>query len=512
VNGQGDIDEREYQGYLSTATRQAGFTFAGRVFGLALGFVVQAVVARLLGAEALGVFVLAWTIVMGLGVLTTFGFEGSFCRYIAMYVGQGREDRARAVLAHGVRFGLLASVVAAVALALLRRPLALSVFKEPRLEQALLVISLAMVPYTLSLLYAAALRAVKDMKRSVIASEISFRVSRLVVFLALFFLGMRLQGIVTATVLAYAVSMAIGIVFVRRRAPYLVAGPAGDIPRREFTGYSASMLAETTTAFALTQSGRLFLGFYMSAADVGIYNVVALLASLAMLFTMSFNAIFSPIIADVYHRGNEKLMASLLRAITRWIVLLTLPVLAWLIVAGRSVLGLFGTEFVAGYAALVVLTAAQVVDSMCASVSSCLAMTRFQRFNVVNIVAMAVVSVALNATLIPRMGIAGAAVATGIAIVLVNVARLVEGRVLLGVVPYDRSTLKVAVTGAVLMGLAVAARRALAAPEGWPWSVAVLVAGYAVTAGLTLALGVGAEDRAVLGGVLRRLRRSEGGE
>ncbi len=368
-----------------------------------------------------------------------------------------------------------------------------------------------MIPYTLSRIYAAALRAVKDMKLSVVASEISFRVSRLVFFLVLFLIGMKLQGIVTATILAYTVSMITGIVLIKRRAPYLLGrGPDADIPKREFLLYSGSMLAETATAFALTQSGRLFLGFYLSATDVGIYNVVALLASLATLFTMSFNSIFSPIIADVYHRGNEKLMVSLLDAITRWIILLTLPVFAWLCLAGTGILSLFGPEFVVGYAALVVLALAQLLDSMTGSIASCLAMTKYQRFNVYNTIAMAIVSVVLNAVLIPRMGIVGASVGTAVAIVLVNVARLIEGKVLLGLVPYDRSTLKVVVTGAVLIGLTVAARRTLTIPHDWYWSGALLLACYGVTALVTLALGVKEEDRAILAGVLRRLGRGRG--
>jgi O-antigen/teichoic acid export membrane protein len=506
-------DRAEYEGYLSTATKGAGFTFVGRLFGLVFGFAVQAVVARLLGADILGVFVLAWTIVMGLGILTTFGFEGSFCRYIAMYVAQGQEGKARAILSYGARFGLIASVVAAVALVAFRGPLSISVFKEPRLEQALLVISLAMIPYTLSRIYAAALRAVKDMKLSIIASEISFRLSRLVLFLLLFLVGMRLQGIVTATILAYTVSMLTGIIFIRRRAPYLLGrGPAADVPKREFLAYSGSMLAETTTAFALTQSGRLFLGFYLTATDVGIYNVVALLASLTTLFTVSFNAIFSPIIADVYHRGNEKLMVSLLDAITRWIILLTLPVFVWLVLAGEGVLSLFGAEFVVGYAALVVLGVAQLLDCMTGSIASCLAMTKYQRYNVYNTVAMAVVSVVLNAVLIPRMGIVGASVGTAGAIILVNIARLIEGKVLLGLIPYDRSTLKVAVTGAVLLGLALAARRTLTIPHDWYWSGFLLLLCYAVALLVALLLGIKEEDRAILASVLRKLGRAGRGQ
>jgi O-antigen/teichoic acid export membrane protein len=513
VSKQPDFDEREYRGYLSTATKEAGFTFMGRLFGLLFGFVVQAVTARLLGADILGVFVLAWTIVMGVGLLTTLGFEGSFCRYIPMYIAQGRNDRARTIVSYSVRFGLAASVIVAAAIVLFRGPLSTTVFKEPRLDRALLVISLAMIPYTLSRIYAAVLRAVKDMKLSVIASQVYFSVPRLVIFLVFFFVGMRLQGIVTATILAYTVSTIAGIVFIRRKAPFLLErAPDADIPKREFLLYSGSMLAETTTAFALTQSGRLFLGFYLSATDVGIYNVVALLASLATLFTVSFNAIFAPIIADVYHRGNEKLMASLLDAITRWIILLTLPVFAWLVLAGEGVLSLFGTEFVVGYVALVVLGVAQLLDCMTGSIASCLAMTKYQRYNVYNTVAMAVVSVVLNAVLIPKMGIVGASVATAGAIILVNVARLIEGKVLLGLIPYDRSTLKVAATGAVLLGLTLLARHTLTIPRDWYWTGLLLIACYAVALLVALLLGIKEEDRAILASVLRKIARTGRGQ
>ena len=217
----------------------------------------------------------------------------------------------------------------------------------------------------------------------------------------------------------------------------------------------------------------------------------------------------------MYHRGNHALVGSLLNVVTRWIVLLTLPVFAWLVVAGEPLLGLFGREFVVGYTAVVVLAVAELFDSTSGSVSSCLAMTKYQRYNVYNIAAMAVVSVVLNALLIPRMdrmgpgmGLVGASAATAGAIVLVNMARLIEGKALLGLVPFDRSTIKVAVTGTVLITMAVAARWTLDIPKEWYWVVALLVICYAVTAGLTLLLGVSEEDRVVLASLMRKLGRA----
>ncbi len=498
----------EYERYLSKATREAGFTFFGQVFALGFGFVANVVIARLLGADVLGVFVLAWTVVMAASVLTTFGFEGGFVKYISMYVGQGKQAEARSVFAFGISFGLVAAALGTVAIILLRRPLAHSFFKEPRLDHALLLISFAMIPYTVTRLQGAALRALKDMRRSIIGTEIWYRVPRLAVFVLLFYMGFRLTGIVGAVVIACGFSALATLRFLRARGPFLLGGgPRAVVPRRELVTYSSQMLAETVTAFALMQSGRLVLGYYLPSADVGVYNVVVLLSTLAMLFTFSFNAIFSPMIAEVYHRGSVDIMRSLLHAITRWILVLTLPMFAWLLVSGEGMLSIFGEEFVRGYWALVILAAAQVTEGVAGSVSSCLAMTKYQRYNVYNILVMAAVSVALNVYLVPRIGIVGAAVATGAAIVLVNAARLIEGKLLLNVFPYDRASLKIAATAVVLLGLAAAVRRWTPVPRDWYWTAASLVLCYGVAAGVTLLLGIEREDRLIWSTILRKLRR-----
>lgn len=504
----GGPGEAEYERYLSKATKEAGFTFFGQIFALGFGFVANAVIARLLGADVLGVFVLAWTVVMAVSILTTFGFEGGFVKYISMYVGQGEEARARSVFAFGIGFGLVAGALGTAAVMLLRRPLAHSFFKEPRLEHALLLIAFAMIPYTLTRLQAAALRALKDMRRSIIGAEIWYRVPRLAIFLLLFYAGFRLTGIVGAVVIACGFSAVATLRLVKARGPFLLGGgPRTAIPRRELVTYSSQMLAETTTAFALMQSGRLVLGYYLPSADVGVYNVVVLLATLATLFTFSFNAIFSPMIAEVYHRGSVDLMKSLLHAITRWILVLTLPMFAWLFVSGEGILSIFGEEFVRGYWALAVLAAAQVLEGAGGTVASCLAMTKYQRYNVYNILVMAVVSVGLNVYLVPRMGIGGAAVATGAAIALVNAARLIQGNLLLKVFPYDRTSLKIVVTAVVLIGLAVVVRARVAVPSGWGWTAGTLVLCYAVGAGVTFLLGIEREDRLIWSTLLGKLRR-----
>ncbi len=504
----------EYEGYLSTVTKEAGFAFTGRVFGLAFGFIAQVIIANLIGADLLGVFVLAWTIVHGVTIVTAFGFENSLVRYVPMYLSQGKRGEARSVVALGNRVGLLAGVLGTIAIVLLRGPLARSAFHEPRLETALLWISLAILPLTFMKLFGASLRGVKDVKRFILGFDIAYRIPRLAAFLVLFLLGFRLRGVVGAAVVGCLVSVAVLARFLRRQAPFLIGAnaerPAVDLPTGAVLAYSAAMLADTAMAFSTQHTDKLVLGIFLDSAVVGVYNVAALVASLTVFLLLSFNAIFSPVISDVYHRGRTDLLQSLFRSITRWIIVLTLPIYAWILAAGESTLAIFGDEFVAGYAALVFLATGQMVAASVGPVGICLAMTGYQRYNVGNAIAMAIVGIGLNVMLVPRMGMAGAGLATGAAFVLVNLARLVEVRILLGITPYDRATLKVAATAAIAIGLAYAARRFDLVPAGVVGSAVTLVAAAAIVGLLTFAMGTSDEDRFVLGSVLKKIRRVGG--
>jgi O-antigen/teichoic acid export membrane protein len=501
---------REQRHYLSKVTREAGFAFTGKVFGLLFGFVSQALFARLLGADILGVYVLAWTVVQGMTILTTLGFEFSLVRYIARYISAGQEGKARSVFRMAVNWSLGLAAAGAVAIVLFRSPAAISVFNEPRLDGALLLISLAIIPYSFMRMLSGALRGVKDVKSVTIGYEASDRIVRLGAFLAFYFVGMKLFGIVMATVVSTTTSAAVLAYLLWRRSPVLfrrTSAPGAEIPRRSIILYSGAMLADSFVAYSMQHSGRIVLGIYLVSADVGVFNVAALIATLITFVLLSFNMIFSPVIADLYHRNRSDLLQPLFRSVTRWTIILSLPVFAWILVAGETTLGVFGAEFVRGYDALVFYAIGLMVSVSIGPVGVALAMTGYQKWNVLNAVVMAVLGILLMIFLIPRMGIAGAGLAAGAANALVKLARLIQVKYLLKLTPYDRSSLKVAGTAAVTLLAAVLVRRFVAIPHGIEWSVVVMFCSLGLVALLTAAMGIEEEDRLVLATVLRKFRR-----
>ncbi|MFN2489858.1 MAG: hypothetical protein ABR529_09010, partial [Actinomycetota bacterium] len=116
--------------------------------------------------------------------------------------------------------------------------------------------------------------------------------------------------------------------------------------------------------------------------------------------------------------------------------------------------------------------------------------------------------VVLGAWAAPRHGALGMAVVDAAVTALVNSARVVEAKLLVGVQPFGNTFFKPVVASAV-GGLALLAWR-LVPGESVPIQVAGLAVAAAVYAGLLKVLGIDPEERMVLDRIKRRaLKRGD---
>jgi hypothetical protein len=100
---------------------------------------------------------------------------------------------------------------------------------------------------------------------------------------------------------------------------------------------------------------------------------------------------------------------------------------------GAEILTLFGPTFSAGHTALVILVFGHLVRAGTGLVGDLLGLTGHQKLNAWVLALSAVLNVILNALLIPRYGIAGAAAATAVSMAFWNVGLWLLGRRKLGV-------------------------------------------------------------------------------
>jgi O-antigen/teichoic acid export membrane protein len=110
-------------------------------------------------------------------------------------------------------------------------------------------------------------------------------------------------------------------------------------------------------------------------------------------------------------------------------------------------MGIFGQGFVAGALVLILLGGGELVNAGAGSVAYILMMTGRSKIILLNSSILCVLNISLNYMLIPRYGIIGAGIATGLSIALIYILRLAEVYYFLKIHPYKLTFLKPCAAG-----------------------------------------------------------------
>ncbi|MFH1502730.1 MAG: flippase [Candidatus Eisenbacteria bacterium] len=501
-----DASELTDRNLLHVAKQTSG-VMTSRAVGMALGLASNIVFARILGAELLGVYVLASTTLLFLSLVASFGMGHTFVRFVPVSLSRGDEPGAAGVFRLGARLVFASSVLFGVLLFVLRGVVAGPIFNEPLLLPILPLVALGTVGATFQLVLGHTLRALKRTAQESFCLEIVNKTAKLALFLALVGLGLKLSGITAAFVAAYFISAGAMLFLIGRQAPFLLRGPARlPMPGREIAAFSSMMFFVGFMNYSLSISDRIMLGMLGTSEDVGVYNIAFLISNILTLVFMGFNSSFAPVISELYHNDRRAELRSIYSSLTRTILIIILPAFCWIVGFGDDLLRIFGGEFVSGYAALVVLGVSVVVRCSVGTVGTMLVMSGHQKYNAVNIVIVTATNVGLNLLLIPRYGLLGAAVATAVSVSLIDAVGLIEVRVLLKIHPYRRIFLKV-----LLAALAALAGNVLLrsnTPDLPAVAIfGILAATYGLFAGLLALMGLERDDRLIIGRILSKLRR-----
>jgi O-antigen/teichoic acid export membrane protein len=275
----------------------------------------------------------------------------------------------------------------------------------------------------------------------------------------------------------------------------------------EVISFSTVVFGVSFLEFLMSQADKILIGFYLNARQVGIYAVAAALVTFVPIVLQSVNQIFSPTIADLHARGQRELLGRIFQTLTKWILGLTLPLAAVMIIFAPALMRIFGRDFEVGWPILVIGTLGQLINCAVGSVGYLLLMSGNQRRLIRIQAIMTCVMVVLSLILIPAWGITGAAAGAALTNVFTNVWYLAEVRRTLGLFPYTKSYLRLLLplfgNLAVLLLLKTALKTLH--PE-WVVIFAGLILAYLAFAAIALVFGLDADDRLLARAVWSRVR------
>ena len=157
----------------------------------------------------------------------------------------------------------------------------------------------------------------------------------------------------------------------------------------------------------------LLVGAMISRHAAGVYAAVSKLALVGAFALEGTRLAISPQVSALLARREPHRAAALYQDATRWLMLATWPLYLVFAIFPAVVLGIFGSRYTAGAAALAVLSLAMLVNLGTGNVTVVLLMGGKSSWGAINTGAALIVNIGLNLLLIPHLGILGAAIAMG---------------------------------------------------------------------------------------------------
>lgn len=470
---------------LRVVARGGVITLAGYVSSSLLGFVLVVIVSRGLGAKGAGMFFEAVALFTILTSVTALGADTGLLRAVPWYRTRERVVDIRRTLV--VAFGpvlVISTLLAGVAFAL--APQLVEIFMRGARQHEGVAFIRVLLPFlplaAASAVALAATRGFSTVMPFVVVEQIGKPLARPLLILVAIAAGLGS----TAVAVAWAVPVAAGFAV----ALWLLVGrlhraERRDRPRRRLAGRGRAARSPRTFGTLAAEFWRfsaprgtaaifqvtvvwldvLLVGSLRSTREAGIYAAASRFITAGTFALQAVRLVIAPQFSEMLARREHDRVEAVHQVATWWVMAASWPLYLTLATFGPFVLGVFGREYVAGQTALTILALAMLVNLGTGNIQSVLLMAGKSSWNLLNMAISVTSNVILNLLLIPRFGIAGAAIAWAVSICVDNLATAVEVRVLLGIRPFGRWYGGVALAAAVCYGVCGAVARLLLGPS-----------------------------------------------
>ncbi|HEY1462100.1 MAG TPA: flippase [Terriglobales bacterium] len=498
----------EFRQHIGRVSQHSSVYFSGRIVAVIAGYFFKVYLTRELGAELLGTYALGLTMIGSLGIFNDFGLSRSATRFVSAYQATGQVELLRALLFRSF-FALLLTNLLFLPLLILAGPtVATRIYHAPALCNDLWIFAALMFFATFNVFFGRVLAGYKQVARNTMLTTFMGMPLMMLATIVFVTIGWGLRGYLIAQVCADGIVFVFLAATVWKLTPKKARSFSGRLPKLEKSviSFSAVALAMEFLGFLILHADKVFLGFYLNPREVGIYAVAVGITAFVPIVLQSVNQIFSPIISDLHSRHEYRLMERMFQTLTKWIFGFTFPLAATLIVFARPLMRIFGPDFEAGWAVLIVGTIGQLVNCVVGSSGSLLLMSGHEKHLLKMHVVIAIVSIGLDVALIHSFGMLGAVFAAATANVLINLWYLKGAYDRLNILPYNKSYLRLIPAFSFTLASLMAVNHFAGESHKLLALVLAGVAAYTSFLAAALITGLDADDRLITTAIWSRLR------
>jgi O-antigen/teichoic acid export membrane protein len=391
-----------------------------RLLRTATSFALNVMLGRMLGADGVGLYFLAYAVVRIGAVIAQLGLARTVLRFCAADAAQGDWGRVRGAYRRALSMSTLLALAVTV-LAWWQAGRLAALFSEPELATSLRYMCLGILPWTLVTLHSQFLLGLQRTRDALLVEGVAIPLVHIPMLAVL-------GGAYGLTGASGSFALSALAVLVLGRRLWKRAMPEGIVPvqfdTRDLLRSSLPLFWMDVTSVLIGITDTLILGIWRDASEVGIYTVARRVAVLTSAMLTAVNVVVAPKFAGMYRRGELDAISRLARRSAKLVTAVAAPYLLAVVLVPHWILGVFGPGFSAGSTALVLLAFGQFVAAATGSVGYLLIMTGHERSMRNNTILAAALSIVLQLVLIPRFGFVGAAAATSISSVVSNLVAM----------------------------------------------------------------------------------------
>ena len=489
---------------LETA-KGGGFLALGTLFAFGSRFIIAFFLARILGVEQYGIYILAISAASLIASIATLGLDTTMVRYVAILRSKHDDLGVWGTVQIGVGFSFLASILMSVGLYFMAEPIAGELFDELQLVPFFQLFSFIIPFMTLSSVLVGVSRGFKRMDFSALAENGVLFITRMILVGILSLIRLdAITAVIAFGLSELAVSISLLYLLNKEFSLKLSLSEGRREYRKIFIFALPFWMSGILTKFRKNIQ-TILLGTLNTVSSVGIFSIASKINLISVIFYKSIIASVKPVLAELEGRKDWEQIGKLYQTTTRWTFMANLPIFIMMAIFSEQLLSIFGNSFSSGALALIILALGELVNAgtgICGSIIDMTGRTKLKLANTIFWVFLISVS---NVILIPRWGLVGAAVASSLSVTTVNLLRVLEIWILYRLQPYNFSYLKPVAAGFAAVITTLLLKELLPTDGSILFTVINILILLTVYAGTLLILGILPEERIVLEKTYKRM-------
>lgn len=423
---------------LATIFSGGALVTAGKIFTLGVGFLVQVTMARLLTEGAYGDVVLAIAVINISTLFGKLGLDEGVTREYSHY--EDEPTKARGVIRAGLIIACISGVVVGITLFLASPFLATEVFNDSSLTLLFQLISISVPFLTLTDVSVSLAQGSRNARVHTIVRQLLQPTLRLILIFALLIGGYGAIGAIAGQSASLIIAGVLSVFLALRQLPDFEVESANMY--RSVLSFSIPLVAVQGMGFLNSNVDVYMVGYFLESAQLGIYNIALQMSNMSMALLGSVGFLLPPMLTRLQKEEKFYEMKRTYQVLTKWIVVLILPVIGLLLFApGPIIRLLFGEAFVAGATALQILLIGNVLTIVMGLNSSALIALGNNKLVSYIIAVQAVINIVINVLLIPIIGIEGAAIGMAVSLVVGDIFGVAAIYRFHGIHPFTRAIL-----------------------------------------------------------------------